>query len=311
MSKKLTNEQLRKRLAFPGKFPISVALDTDTYNEVDDQFALAYMLLSPETYDVRGIFAAPFFNKRSNSPGHGMELSYDEILRILGYMGVSGEGLVYKGSDRILASPEEPVDSPAARRLIELAMSSSPDDPLYIIAIGAITNIASALLIEPAILDRIVLVWLGGNRLPNRRGLTHEFNTLGDLIATKYIFDIGVPLIQVPCWGVSSHLTTTVPELNAYLSGKNRLCDELIKTFSSYVENTYGWAKELWDVGAASYFINKDWFNTREVLSLSASDEELVPYKGSDGNRHIMLTVESLDRTGIFRDMFDKLSRAD
>ena len=52
---------------------VDVILDTDTYNEIDDQFALAYMLLSPERIRPVGICAAPFLNAKSQSPADGME----------------------------------------------------------------------------------------------------------------------------------------------------------------------------------------------------------------------------------------------
>ena len=56
-----------------------MVLDTDTYNEIDDQFALVYALLSPERLNVEAIYAAPFHNKRSQGPEDGMHRSYDEI----------------------------------------------------------------------------------------------------------------------------------------------------------------------------------------------------------------------------------------
>ncbi|MCP3444441.1 hypothetical protein [Bradyrhizobium sp. CCGUVB14] len=76
---------------------LRVVLDTDTYNEIDDQFALVQMLLSPERFDVEAIYAAPFFNARADSPGHGMELSYQEILRLLERLNVAPDGLVHRG----------------------------------------------------------------------------------------------------------------------------------------------------------------------------------------------------------------------
>ena len=63
-----------RRLHFP-KGMVDVVLDTDTYNEVDDQFALAYMLCSGDKLNVKGISAAPFHNSRSCGPGDGMEKS--------------------------------------------------------------------------------------------------------------------------------------------------------------------------------------------------------------------------------------------
>ena len=63
---------------------VKVILDTDTFNEIDDQFALVQMLFSKEKINVLGINAAPFsMNSRSDNPERGMELSYDEIFRLL------------------------------------------------------------------------------------------------------------------------------------------------------------------------------------------------------------------------------------
>ena len=83
-------ERLRLLAPRPGR--LRAVLDTDTYNEIDDQFALVQALLSPDRLDLQAIYAAPFFNKRAESPGHGMELSYGEILELLGRMGVAAEG---------------------------------------------------------------------------------------------------------------------------------------------------------------------------------------------------------------------------
>ena len=57
----------------PPETPLRVVIDTDTYNEIDDQFAVVYALFSPEQLEVEAIYAAPFLNKRSTSAGEGME----------------------------------------------------------------------------------------------------------------------------------------------------------------------------------------------------------------------------------------------
>ncbi len=145
----------------PPRGPVKMVLDTDTYNEIDDQFALAYALLSPGT-TVEAVYAAPFHNSRSTGPADGMEKSYQEILRVLDRLNVVGEVLAFRGSDRYLPSASEPVCSPATEHLIELALSCL-DEPLYVVTIGCITNIASAILIEPEIIKNIVVIWLGGD----------------------------------------------------------------------------------------------------------------------------------------------------
>src|SRR5690554_1970570 len=108
----LSAEQ-RLSLLEPPRGPVEMVLDTDTYNEIDDQFAVVYALLSANL-NVRGLYAAPFHNSRSEGPADGMERSYQEILRLLDALGIGDRGLVYRGAERYLPSEEEPVDSPAA-----------------------------------------------------------------------------------------------------------------------------------------------------------------------------------------------------
>ena len=67
-----TTRDLRKMCE---KLPITAVLDTDTYNEIDDQFALAYALLAREAVDLRAVIAAPFSNDRAATPAEGMRLS--------------------------------------------------------------------------------------------------------------------------------------------------------------------------------------------------------------------------------------------
>ena len=68
----------------PPSYIADAVLDTDAYNEIDDQYAIAYMLKSPERVNLKAIYAAPFSNPKSGyNAGKGMELSYNEIEKIL------------------------------------------------------------------------------------------------------------------------------------------------------------------------------------------------------------------------------------
>src|SRR5690554_398454 len=67
------SETDRIDLLTPNRRKIRMVLDTDTYNEIDDQFAMAYALLSEDKLTVEAIYAAPYFNDRSESPSDGME----------------------------------------------------------------------------------------------------------------------------------------------------------------------------------------------------------------------------------------------
>jgi len=315
---KLSNSNRLEKLQPPnGK--IRMVLDTDTYNEIDDQFAVVHALLSPEKLSVEGIYAAPFFNHRSTSPGNGMELSYEEILRLLDRLNVSSEGLAHRGSNGFLVDYDNPYTSDAVNDLIERAMSS--DEPLYVVAIGALTNIASAILIEPKIIEKIILVWLGGNALhwPH----TNEFNLFGDVLASRLIFDCGVPLIHIPCAGVTTHLRTTVSEIDLYVQGQGAIGDFLAKRFKEYNDDHFAWSKEIWDIVAIAYLINADWvpsFITPSPMIAQqppAKEPGENPYPWEkqhltwsfDPSRHPIRCAYYLERDPIFRDLFEKLER--
>ena len=151
----------RLELLEPPAGHVRMVLDTDTYNEIDDQFALVYALLSPERMTCEAIYAAPFHNQRSSGPEDGMLRSYAEIGRVLERLGRVPDGLVHPGTKAWLPALDQPVRSAATDDLIARARAGGAG-PLYVVAIGAITNIASALLAAPDIAERIVVVWLGG-----------------------------------------------------------------------------------------------------------------------------------------------------
>jgi len=298
---KITNTVRLQKLSPPmGK--IRMVLDTDTYNEIDDQFAVVYSLISPEKLDVESIYAAPFFNSRSFGPGDGMEKSFAEILRLLKRLRVSPENFVFKGSTEYLSDYKNPCKSDAVSDLIERAMEPN-DEPLYVVAIGAITNIASAILIEPEIIDKIVVLWLGGHAL--HWSNTDEFNLRQDVTASRLIFDCGVPLVHIPCNGVTTHLHTTVPEMETYVKGRGEIGDYLFKIYSNYNPEHCGWSKVIWDIAPIAYLINDSWVSTEIVHSPIVTDQVTWSF---DRSRHFIRSAYMINRDPIFRDFFRKLA---
>jgi inosine-uridine nucleoside N-ribohydrolase len=292
------------RLA-PPEGRVRMVLDTDTYNEIDDQFAVVYALLSKEKLDVEALYAAPFHNSRSDGPEDGMEKSYEEILRLLDRLGMDAEGFVFKGSRQYLEDLEKPVESPAARDLIERARTASPDKPLYVVAVGAITNVASAILMEPSIIDNIVVVWLGGNSIHWHN--QQEFNFRQDLNASRLVFDCGVPFMQLPCTPVVTHLATTLPEMEAYLKGRGAIGDYLLQIFEEYEKDQYAWSKVLWDMTAVAWLINGDWTPSNLIHSPIVTDQYTFSF---DGSRHLIRAAYHIRRDPIFGDFFHKIEDA-
>ncbi len=299
----ISEGQRIKMLKHPGNRPVRMVFDTDTYNEIDDQFALVYALISPEL-DVRAVYAAPFKNSRSTGPRNGMEKSYEEILRILDRLDRSAKGFAFKGSTSYLTDPKSPERSLAALDLVKRAKKSSPDDPLYVAAVGAITNVSNAILIDPSIIKNIVVVWLGGNghNWPHQR----EFNFRQDLNASRVIFDSGVPFVQLPCTPVVTHFRTTVPEMERYVGGRGPIGDYLLDIFKRYKKDHFGWSKVLWDMTAIAWVINDNWLPSDLVHSPIVTDNYTLSF---DKSRHLIRVVNYVNRDPIFRDFFTKLDK--
>lgn len=298
---KLSQDFRLQRLA-PSKGKVNVVIDTDTYNEIDDQFAVVYALLSPEQMKVQAIYAAPYLNNRSVSPRDGMQKSHEEILRLMGKLGIDPEGLVYKGSEDFLKNRNRPLQSDATNDLITRAMAS--EGPLYVLTLGAPTNVASAILIEPEIINKIVVVWLGGKGLNWKTA--YEFNLKQDLLSSQVIFDSGVPLIQLPTEPVTSHLQTTVPELETYLKGQGAIGDYLIDIFKDYHKDHYAYSKIIWDISAIAYAVNPAWFQSEIRHTPILTDQVTYSF---DNSRHFYRIVTFLHRDKIFGDMFRKIQQ--
>jgi len=297
---------LLKRLQHPDH-PIDVVLDTDTFNEIDDQYALSYMVLNADKLRLQAIYAAPFFNSHSTSPADGMERSYQEIVNILTLLG--REDLIakaYRGSTDYLEDEKTPVASAAAEDLAKRAMNYTPDAPLYVVAIGAITNVASALIAHPEIRDRIVIVWLGGHALHWHDN--HEFNLMQDVAAARVVLGCGAAVVLLPCMGVVSAFATTGPELEYWLKGKNKLCDYLCKatTEEATAHSKFGtWSRTIWDVTAVAWLLDGG-FMEDEIIPSPIPQYDF--HWSHDQRRHPIRYVYHIHRDKLFEDLFKKLS---
>ena len=172
------------------------------------------------------------------------------------------------------------------------------------VAVGAITNVASAILMDPSIIENIVVVWLGGNSIhwPN----TREFNFSQDLNASRLIFDCGVPLVQLPCAPVVTHFATTVPEMETYLKGRGAIGDYLLEIFKEYHKDHYAWSKVLWDMTAVAWLVNADWTPSNLIHSPIVTDQHTFSV---DDSRHLIRAAYFINRDAIFGDFFQKMRK--
>lgn len=305
----MTQAQYFKNLTPPAG-RIDMVLDTDAYNEIDDQFAISYMLGHPEKLHIKGICAAPFHNDNSTGPADGMEKSYKEILKLLELTGHRElETSVYKGAPRYLPDEQTAVSSEAADFMANLANQYSPEKPLYIVAIGAITNVASAILQNPAMKENCVLVWLGGHAQHWPSSGAAEFNMMQDIAGARIVFDCGIPLVQVPCAGVVSAFTASGPELAFWLKGKNALCDYLYQHTAEAAESYAAgkpWTRPIWDVTAVAWLLNEGNRFMGDQLIPSPIPQYDCQY-ACPTQRHWIRYVYHINRDALMEDLFATL----
>lgn len=366
---KLTTDEYEWILRTP-RGQVRCVIDTDTRNEIDDQFALAWALLSQDILNIEAIYAAPYsFRNRLDelrkadsirrgsstarpdelslvmqysgqidrlrekgidisddaaldpqnvtmvTPDMGMEKSYEEILLVCDKVGIDFADKVYRGSDRYLESYDTPVESDAVTHLIETAKTASPDDPLYVVAIGAPTNIASALLLAPEIIHNIVVTWTAGYPTTITGIFQESFNMEQDMLSSQLLFDSGVPLVYLPGFHVGVQLGLSLPEMETWVKGKGEIGDYLYWLFMNNphypfqgIDDYFGRTWIIWDLINFAWLIRPDWVPSFMTTAPYLTDDR--KWLREDEQRHPMREALDISRDAIFRDFFTKLDQA-
>ncbi|MDR1643086.1 MAG: nucleoside hydrolase [Clostridiales bacterium] len=204
------------RFTVPEKKKIRVIIDTDCKNEADDQYVIAHFLMT-QKFIVEGIVAAHFeLNHFLYGKGNTMKASFDEIKKVVSLMGLHEDykDKIFPGSPFPLqgkpieqfsfhaahSKPKElfgeisPAPSEGSKFIIQEALRDD-DRPLYIVCIGTLTNLASAILENPEICNRATAIWSGGGPYPAGG---FEFNLMQDIAAANVVFSSAMPLWQIP-----------------------------------------------------------------------------------------------------------------
>ncbi len=287
---------------------INVILDTDISNEIDDQFALAYLIKSLKGINLQAITIAPFEKSgysKVKSIEEGLDLSFETAGKILDMLGVEEyKNKMFKGATKYFFQSKE--QNPAVEKIIATARENQKTT---IIAIGAITNIALALYHAPDIVKKLEVIWLGGNSFLSE--FNNEFNFRQDVEAVRLVFNSKVKLTVIPCRNVASAMATTIYELNHYLAGSGEIGKYFCYIFENckkaYRENendVIGESKVLWDLSAVAYFINKEWFTCKEISCPKILKN--LAYKKTK-LRHKINFVMDINRHKIYQDFFLKM----
>jgi purine nucleosidase len=282
-----------------------VIIDTDAKNEADDQFAIVHALLSP-SLEVRGLIAAHFGMSRSD---RSMEESRAEIDLLLQLMGLEQQVSVANGAPSGIPGEQTPRDSAGAQLIIAESKLASPEEPLFVAFLGPLTDMASAILLDPGLVDReVVVVWIGGvgyGGVESYPGV--EFNLRNDIAAANVVYDSGITIWQVPS-SVYSQVSVSYTELEEKIGGTSKLADYLINQTVEW-NRTY-WpepieSRSLGDSPAISLMLYPRGGNFRIVPAPRFGQEgHYLP-----GSGHPIRVVEAVDVRFLLEDMFAKIRK--
>jgi inosine-uridine nucleoside N-ribohydrolase len=177
--------------SFPAEKKQRVIVNTDAKNEADDQFAIVHALLTT-SFELHGIIPAHFGTNKSPDT---LQASIDEVNLLLRLMSLAGKVRVEPGAPSALPDENTAVPSPGAHFIIEEAMKSDPR-PLNVAFYGPLTDMASALLMEPRLEERAIrVIWIGGGEWPLGGS---EYNLSNDIHAANVIFKSRLEVWQIP-----------------------------------------------------------------------------------------------------------------
>src|SRR5262245_11311178 len=140
----------------PARVHVPVLLTTDCGCEVDDQWALADLVLASEEGDVDLLGVVTTHAKNLKAPA--AETSAAEAREVLRVLRPLEPPPVIAGSSLPLESSERARDGLGPRFIVELSRGFGPARRLRVLVIGAATDVASALLLDPGMANRIELV---------------------------------------------------------------------------------------------------------------------------------------------------------
>ncbi|MBQ8549266.1 MAG: nucleoside hydrolase [Lachnospiraceae bacterium] len=223
----------------PEEKRIRVIVDTDAACEADDPFAIAHALMTKK-FEVKGVFAEQFLGTAGT-----MEKSLQEIQKILECMELDVP--VFRGNDGALSVDNSL--SEAGEFLVAEAMREDAR-PLFVLCLGAITNVAAALQKHPEIAKRMTIIWIGGHNLDLTEIPFREFNSGNDIEAANLVMKSEAELWLVPS-NVYTSMHISLAEIQDRIAGCGAIGKHLFEQMVEYNNSpAASWTKgESWSLG--------------------------------------------------------------
>ena len=228
-------------------------LNADTGNEMDDLYAVAYVLgvtgdellaLSAAHFNNVDLLTDSLWNGYPTQGIQTMKISHalnQQLLELSGRKEVN----CIQGARKIIGRSwggSEPRPSETSKMIIEAARKHPAGEKLTVFTLGPVTDVASAIIENPDIEDKIALYMMGANYDPDRKAWNKsEFNVRNDLNAFDYLLNSNVEMHIMPAstaWRLKFNREKTLAQLNS-----DRPLDKLLADRWDHVN-----ARETWPV---------------------------------------------------------------
>ena len=263
-----------------------VWLDADTGNETDDIYAIVRLLADPNV-EVVGLSSAHFNNadlvtfekwnqyptKNINTVAISQQLN-EEILRLM-----HKEAIPHPlGADRQIGRAwggKEPRKSAATEGLIRLVNRLKPGEMVDVICLGALTNIASAILIDPSILPHIRCYVLGASyNVQNQAWDKNEFNIRNDLNAFDYL--LNNPQVDLTVMPTSTAFSYRFARDTIYAKVDEKVPVQYILKKRWQETNPDDKIRTLWDLALVEAYLNPNQATLQSVSTPPENAKRLI-----------------------------------
>jgi len=265
------------------KLATKIILDCDPGH--DDAVAILLALAAPEQVSLSGLTVVG-----GNVP---LQRTVDNALRVLMLAGredvpvfagcprplvremvtaehVHGESGLDTASGELLAAPRAEAQKQHAVNHIIDTVRESAAGTVTLVATGPLTNIATALVMAPDIIDRLQqLVIMGGAfHEPGNATPAAEFNIYVDPHAARSVFESGVPIVVFGL-DVTHQMLITPSRLSSIQQRGGRtgqVVADFLEFFNQYDMSKYGWdGAPLHDPCTIAWLIDPTIFDGREM----------------------------------------------
>ncbi|MEZ5071083.1 MAG: nucleoside hydrolase [Bacteroidales bacterium] len=298
-----------------------VLIDTDANNELDDQHALAYLLLNQGIFDIRGITV------NATSGGGPVAEHAKEAQRIVDLCGFHGTIRVTPGADGGFAEIVPHLGDPACdgREAVDLILKESRverDQPLILLPVGKLTHIALALKQDPDLARRVRVVWLGSN-YPEPGEYNQDNDTAAlnfilqsdlpfEIVTVRYGKESGTGAVKVARRIIYTRMPGQGPLQGTPVTGRHGgefTCfgDYSVDLFKNIENLEEGCYRSLFDLAAVAIVKDPSWAEKTEIPAPILRENQWID---RPANPRTVVLWENFNREEILEDLFTSLEKA-